>query len=204
MGLKDAMSRINRRDAIRQLAIGGAATAALPAWVENLLAISELHAEHQRKRPAGAAPWKPKVLDVKQNDTVTVLAELIIPETDTPGARAARVNEYIDGVLADATTSDRESFLQGLTWLDLMSQQRYSAPFATATPEHQVALLTELSTASPADMELRRGAEFFAAIRAMTIAGYYTSEAGLLQEIGDPPTLFFSEFTGCTHPEHQG
>src|SRR5687767_13910546 len=170
------MTTINRRDAIRQLAIGGAASAALPAWVENLLAISELHAEHQRKRPAGPAPWKPKVLDVKQNDTVTVLAELIIPETDTPGAKAARVNEYIDGVLADASAADRETFLQGLTWLDLNSQQRYNAAFANATPEHQVAFLTELSTASPSDPELRRGVEFFTAMRAMTIAGYYTSE----------------------------
>ena len=197
------MSTLNRRDAIRQLAIGGAATAALPAWVENLLAISELHAEHQPKRPTAPAPWKPKVFDVTQNDTVTVLAELIIPQTDTPGAKAARVNEYIDGVLADASAADRESFLQGLTWLDLNSQQRYNAAFANATPEHQVAFLTELSTTSPSDPELRRGVEIFTAIRAMTIAGYYTSEPGLLQEIGDPENLFFSEFTGCTHPEHQ-
>src|SRR5918994_4384240 len=118
------MTTINRRDIIRQLAVGGAAAAALPGWVENLLAISELHTEHQRKQPAAATPWKPKVLDVRQNDTVTVLAELIIPETDTPGAKAARVNEYIDSVLADAAAADRESFLQGLTWLDLNSQQR--------------------------------------------------------------------------------
>jgi hypothetical protein len=195
---------VNRRDAIRQLAIGGAVTAALPVWVENLLAVSEQHAQHQKTRGAAPAPWKPKVLDVKQNDTVTVLAELIIPETDTPGAKAARVNEYIDGVLADANAADRDSFLQGLTWLDLNSQQRYSAAFANATPEHQLAFLTDLSTASPSDPELRRGAEFFTAMRAMTIAGYYTSQAGLLQEIGDPEHLFFPEFPGCTHPEHQG
>mgnify|MGYP000532372260 CR=1 FL=1 len=47
---------------------------------------------------AGALPalpqtavWKPKLFDGHQNDTVIVLTELIIPATDTPGAKAAQV-----------------------------------------------------------------------------------------------------------------
>jgi len=183
--------------------VGGAATAALPLWVENLLAIADLHAHQQAKHPAAAAAWTPKVFDDQQNDTVIALTELIIPETDTPGARAAKVNQYIDGVLADAAAADRETFLQGLTWLDLQSRERYRNRFAEAAPEHQVAFLTELSTTAEPVPDQRRGVEFFRAIRAMTIAGYYTSEPGLLQEIGDPPQLFFAEFPGCTHPEHQ-
>ena len=39
----------------------------------------------------------------RQNELVITLTELIIPQTDTPGAKAAKVNEYIDTVLADAT-----------------------------------------------------------------------------------------------------
>jgi hypothetical protein len=183
--------------------VGGAATAALPLWVENLLAIADLHAHQQATRPASGAPWTPKVFDAAQNEAVIALTELIIPETETPGAKAARVNEYIDGVLADASAADRETFLQGLTWLDLQSRDRYRNRFADAAPEHQVAFLTELSTTATPVPDQRRGVEFFRAIRAMTIAGYYTSEAGLLQEIGDPPQLFFAEFPGCTHPEHQ-
>ena len=38
----------------------------------------------------------------RQNELVITLTELIIPQTDTPGAKAAKVNEYIDMVLADA------------------------------------------------------------------------------------------------------
>ena len=192
---------VTRRDAIRRLAVGGAATAALPLWAEDLLAIADLHA--QQPRPQGAKPWTPKVFDAQQNETVVVLSELIIPETDTPGAKVAKVNEYIDSVLADSKPETRDQFLQGLTWLDLQSQQRFNQRFVNAAPEHQVAFLTELSTATDPTPDQRRGVEFFRAIRAMTIAGYYTSEAGLLQEIGDPPQLFFTEFTGCTHPEHQ-
>ena len=194
-------SNVSRRDALRRLAVGGAATAALPFWVEDLLAIADLHAQQQR--PQDAKPWTPKVFDAQQNETVVTLTELIIPETDTPGAKAAKVNEYIDSVLADSRAQTRDEFLQGLTWLDAQSQQRYNQRFVNAAPEHQVAFLTELSTATDPAPAQRRGVEFFLAIRAMTIAGYYTSEAGLLQEIGDPPQLFFTEFTGCTHPEHQ-
>jgi hypothetical protein len=36
----------------------------------------------------------------------------------------------------------------------------------------------------------------------MTITGYYTSEIGMRQELGDDGQLFFAEFKGCTHPEH--
>jgi hypothetical protein len=40
--------------------------------------------------------WKPLFLDQHQNDTVIALTEAIIPATDTPGAKAALVNRYID------------------------------------------------------------------------------------------------------------
>ena len=46
------------------------------------------------------------------------------------------------------------------------------------------------------------GVEFFQSIKSMTITGYYTSEIGMRQELGDDGQLFFAEFKGCTHPEH--
>ena len=38
----------------------------------------------------------------------------------------------------------------------------------------------------------------------MTIDGYYTTEIGLRQELGDNGQLFLGRFEGCAHPEHQG
>ncbi len=49
----------------------------------------------------------------------------------------------------------------------------------------------------------KTGADFFLAIKSITITGYYTSEVGLREEIGDDGTMSFAEFKGCTHPEHQ-
>ena len=194
---------LDRRQALRRMVMGGAATIAAPLWVENLLAIGDQHAAHRAAAPKAAASWTPKVLNPQQNELVIVLSELIIPQTDTPGAKAAKVNEYIDGVLADANAADREKFLQGLTWIDARSEDRYRARFVNAAPERQIELLTLLST--PAETPVPDnavGVAFFEAIKGMTITGYYTSEIGLKQEIGDDGQMFFAEFKGCTHPEH--
>ena len=196
------MSDLNRRDAIRRLAIGGTAAATLPLWVENLLAIAHVHAEQEPVRQA-AANWAPKVLSASQNEALVALAEAIIPETDTPGAKGARVNEYIDEVLATAKPDDRKRFVDGLEWLDRHSRERHQRAFAALTADEQAALLTPLSESPAHPGSDQAGVEFFRAARAMTIAGYYTSAVGILQEIGEPEGLFFAEFKGCTHAEHQ-
>jgi hypothetical protein len=194
-------SRLTRRQALRQLATGTAAAVSAPLWVDNLLALADQHAAH-RPSPEANGVWAPKVFNPRQNELVITVTELIIPETDTPGAKAAKVNEYIDMVLAVATPEDRDKFLQGLAWIDTRSTETYHSPFVNAPPPQQIDLLTTLSTAttpSPADGP---GVEFFQALKGMTITGFYTSEPGLLQDIGDDGQMFFAEFKGCEHKEH--
>jgi hypothetical protein len=193
-----------RRDALRRLAAGGAAAAAAPFWVERLLAAAAQHGAHQAAPRAAAAPWTPKVLDPRQNELVTVVSELIIPQTDTPGATAAKVNQYIDAVLAEARPDVRDPFLQGIAWLDLRCENRFGTRFVNAPPARQIELLTALSSAADPSPEDKPGVDFFTAIKGMTITGYYTSEVGLKEEIGDDGQVFFVEFKGCTHPEHGG
>ncbi len=144
------------------------------------------------------------------------------------------MNRYIDSVLADAAPADRDSFLQGLTWLDMRSQQRFGRQFANATPDQQIELLTSLDAAASLEPpsrppltavstgpelvgaqasaappppsrispEDKAGVDTYRALKAMTCAGYYSSEIGLMQEIGDDGQMFLTEFKGCTHPEH--
>jgi choline dehydrogenase-like flavoprotein len=73
-----------------------------------------------------------------------------------------------------------------------------------AAAAEQTALLTRLSKEGNSDGEDRIGIEFFEAIKSMTINGYYTTQIGLRQELGDDGQLFLAQFPGCTHPEHQG
>ena len=105
-------------------------------------------------------------------------------------------------MLDGAEPPDREGFLSGLAWLDARSQALYRGTFVSASPVQQAELLTRLSTGASA--EDRAGEEFFTAIKSMTITGYYTSEIGLREELGDNGQLFLPAFEGCTHPEHQG
>ncbi len=151
------------------------------------------------------------------------MAELIIPQTDTAGARAARVHHFIDAVLADAEPAMRNRFLHGLSWIEERSRSRYGVDFIKAAPEQQTALLMPLSrpadTKAPAQKEsayettrpLQQdppdappavARDFFSVMKSLTITGYYTSEAGMKEELGDDGGVFFADYEGCVHPAH--
>ena len=197
---------LDRRQALRTLAFGGIGAVAAPAWAETLAELARDHADHAHATltaAAEAAPWAPKVFSAHQNETVVLLSEMIIPQTDTPGAKAAKVNEFIDLVLDDANETERKQFLSGLAWMDGRSQELFGTDFASAAPEQQTALLTIVASPKNKAFEDQVGIDFFKAIKALTITGYYTSEIGMKQELGDDGQLFFLEYPGCTHPQHK-
>ncbi len=198
--------RVNRRTALRTLATAGIGAAAAPLWIGTLTALAREQAAHVHPAApaaASAAPWTPKVLSARQDETVTSLCELIIPETDTPGAKAALVNRTIDLALASAPPADRASFLAGLAWMDARSTALFATDVRAATPAQQTDLLTRLSSEAGGATEDKTGTDFFAALKSMTIAAYYTTPIGLRQELGDDGQLVLAEFKGCDHPEHQ-
>jgi hypothetical protein len=208
MALGDTMKQqpFSRRDAIRTLAAGGIGVASVPLWVDALSALAREQAPHAHPAmPAAAAtpPWAPKVLSAHQDQTVTVLCELIIPQTETPGAKAAQVNRFIDSVLKEASSEDRASFLNGLAWMDARSTALFGKDVISAAPDQQTALLTRLSSEESAAAEGQVGRDFFHALKSLTIAGYYSTEIGLRKELGDDGQLVLAEFKGCTHSEHQ-
>ena len=182
----------------------GAVAAASSAWVDSLSALALQHAQSPAAQGAIAAQdWTPQVLNPHQNETVITLTELIIPQTETPGAKAARVNRFIDSLLQHAKPADRDGFIRGLAWMDERSRAQFRADFVAAKPAQQTELLTALSKGEGSSPDLRPGVEFFRAIKSMTIDGYYTTQIGLQQELGDNGQLFLAQFTGCDHPEHQ-
>ena len=193
---------MQRRDALRRLALAaslGATTAT--AWVTALTELAHAHAPGAR--PQSSATWQPKVFTAHYNETIVTLTELIIPQTDTVGAKAAEVNVFIDTILNDAGTAEREAFLRGLSWIDDRSRELFGTTFITAEPSEQTALLTVISSEDNQSMSDRIGVEFFQALKELTVTGYYTSEVGMLEELGDDGGLDFDDDPGCQHPEHQ-
>jgi gluconate 2-dehydrogenase gamma chain len=197
---------VSRRDALRAVATG-AGVAAGALWVSRLEVLAQDPALHTHIAAAAmtqAPPFTPKALNKEQLETVATLAELIIPTTETPGARTALVDRFIDNVLANSRPADKERFLTGLAWMDTRSAALNGGKaFTAATPEQQTALLTRLAAESGQDAEDLPGVPFFTAIKGMTIAGYYSTQIGLEKELGDSGQLFNPTFVGCTHKEHQ-
>lgn len=197
-------NRLNRRDALRTLAAGAAGVAAT-SWVDSLSALAQSHAHTPEAAVVmSAQAWKPRVLTPAQNTTVIALTELIIPETDTPGAKAVGVNRFVDRVLQAASRAEREKFVRGLAWLDEQSKAASGKTFVSSTPAEQTALLTRIADEKNTAEGDKAGVEFFRAIKSMTISGYYTTEIGLRRELGDDGQLAIEQFVGCDHPEHGG
>ncbi len=137
--------------------------------------------------------WKPSFLDDHQNETVIALTELIIPATDTPGAKAAHVNRYIDLFLRDGDQTQRERVITGLNWLDGHSIHEHGRPFVHLTPAQQTAMLAALDAGAGA------GHDFFQGAKWMTVGIYYNTQIGYqeLNKGGRVPASF-----GCTHESH--
>jgi hypothetical protein len=153
---------------------------------------------HERGASATRGPQERRVLDEHQDRTVTAIAEHIIPATDTPGAREAKVNEFIDLLLAEWLDEDeRRGFLRGLANVDARSLNLFGTVFVQGTDSQQVAILSGLDAELTALREARldTGEHFFAAMKWLTLYGYYTSEIGQTQEL--EASIIPGRYDGC-------
>jgi gluconate 2-dehydrogenase gamma chain len=128
--------------------------------------------------PITDGPPTSAIFSAEQRALVSALSERVIPTTDTPGAIAAGVPDYIEKLLADwSAPSDRVPIIEGLLAIDAVSVQQYGLPAIKATAEQQDALLTRAM-----NNEFEGGASFFILFRQLVVTGYYTSEIGMTQE----------------------
>jgi hypothetical protein len=180
---------VSRRAALRRLGAGAGAVALLP-WLsdEGLLAYGAL----QKKQ---AAPVL-KALTPPQYASLDALVDTIIPTDErSPGARAARVADYIDLLLSESEADLKLQWTDGLAALDAESATRFHGPFSKLTPDQAEALLTDISRNEKdpkTPLEL-----FFVLSKRATVAGYYTSEIGIHQDLHYKGNVFTPEFVGC-------
>jgi hypothetical protein len=189
---------MNRRDALRLFTAG----AVLPALAP------ELFAFYQQAHPGGS--YTLRTLNPHQNDTVVAMIDQIIPATDTPGAKGARVNEFIDVILTEwATEEERTRFLDGLAVVDKQSNQLFGKDFVAASTSQQVTLLRSMDDAATViRAEMRRHApntppeadsqlkgDFFIVFKNITLHGYYTSEVAFTKELN--LEIIPGAFHGC-------
>ncbi len=197
-----------RRDALKTLVMGAGGLTTLPivGQAETARAASAAMGTPATADPAGQseANWKPRFFDEHQNQTLIVLTDLIIPATDTPGAKAALVNRYLDLKYNEESPERQDEIIQGLGWLDGRSLSLHGKPFVSLTQQEQTAILDPLANPGNSNPEDQPGVRFFELIKELTIFGYYTSRIGLDEELRYLGDRYNTSFPGaCTHPEHQ-
>jgi len=157
---------MQRREVVRFL---GAALALpfLPHGAEAAIRLGK--SLHER---LGDVPFS--TLNRDQQALVTNIAEMIIPETDTPGATSVKVPEFIDLILTErATDEERAAFLTGLSDIDARALAMGSPRFVGLPAAKKVELMASLDAASTE----KTGAAFaFRRLKALTVYGYFTSK----------------------------
>ncbi|MEO8560536.1 MAG: gluconate 2-dehydrogenase subunit 3 family protein [bacterium] len=107
-----------------------------------------------------SAQWRARTLSASQLDLVSTLAEHIIPRTNTPGARDAGVERFIDAILTDYyAAEERQRFVTGLADMDARAQKAHGVAFLKTTKAQQMALLTALDAESYPPQQLLAKAE---------------------------------------------
>jgi gluconate 2-dehydrogenase gamma chain len=181
----------DRRGALKIISAIGA-TCAYPYAGDELY--GQTTAEHQHATGAAAPmPAKPSFFKEADFRVVSRIADLIIPATDTPGAVGAEVPMYIDMVIG-RNKAQQKLATEGLQWL---AQKN----FMELGEKEQLAILEPLCAAADAGDLKARPAQFFQMMKNLTADGYYTSQAGLMKELGYSGNTAMAEFPTCLH-EH--
>lgn len=129
--------------------------------------------------------WKPEFLSNDQGILISEVAEVIIPKTDTPGAKEVGVPGFIDQMLKDVySKEDQDRFMEGLKAFDEAAKKEYGDPFIELDPEQQEAFVKKQHQEA---IETSRSVKptppkpFILMTKELTMLGFFTSEAGATQ-----------------------
>ena len=200
-------SAISRRAALKVL--GAAPVVGVGAFLEQQQSQTQTRQTHEApnqpardtKQPPPTQPRR-RFFTPRELRTVRVLADDIIPRDERSGsATEAGVPEFMDYNLSVEETTDetRIAWRGGLRWMDRESRRRFGVPYASATATQRHQILDDIAWPDRVRPELQHGAAFFARVRDMTAAGFFSSAVGFkdLQYIGN---TFVPVWNGCPEP----
>ena len=174
---------MNRRDAIKKAALMFGGSLLMPdilkAWTHPMI-------ENPNFR-----------LTAAQDALIAEIAETIVPTTDTPGAKAAGVPNFIKKMLADCYRENYSTyFMKELDNVDADTKSKFNVSFMDATPEQRTLILKIYEKkAKDEAAKFREEAKswgqstlpserpFFATMKDLTVTGYFTSEIGCTQAL---------------------
>ncbi|MBN8837584.1 MAG: gluconate 2-dehydrogenase subunit 3 family protein [Sphingobacteriia bacterium] len=138
-------------------------------------------------------------------DFLNEVAETILPKTNTPGAKDAKVGDYMKVMVNDCyTEKDQKAFYAGIKQLDEACNKMHQTNFMKASPEQRKALLIELDKEAKAFQKEKGEKEkaekekagkernkvfefepnhYFTMMKQLTLSGFFTSEVGAKQAL---------------------
>ncbi|MCP5381167.1 MAG: gluconate 2-dehydrogenase subunit 3 family protein [Kordiimonadaceae bacterium] len=156
----DQKNELNRRDLLKNVALmtGGILSASIISSVlSGALAQDVIIVDHP-------------VFSDDDLKLVAEMADMIIPNTDTPGAKAALVHDYIHAIVGDwYYDGEREKFMRGLKAVD--------GRFLNGSAAERKSIMTAL------DNEKSDEKTFFEEFKELTLVGYFSSQIGAEEEL---------------------
>jgi gluconate 2-dehydrogenase gamma chain len=179
---------IDRREAIKRTALlMGAAVSA-----------SAISGVLQGCKPTPELIYEPVFFTPDQARIITEVAEIIIPKTDTPGAKDAGVPGFIDTMLKDCyKKEDQDRFLEGLAAFDSAAKTTYGDRFIYCKSEQQADHVKKVHDAALKEAKENREAKrpFILTMKELTLLGFFTSEPGATQVLQYVPVP--GSYKGC-------
>ena len=179
--------KMDRRTTLRLLAAG---------VLSQRLGRTQQHLHQLAKAPE---KYRLQFFSEAENEIVDRVAEMILPgDSRSGGAHDARVSYYIDLVMANSSKRTQSMWRERFAAFRSMAVQQFGGEFARLNENQQAAVLDALAAKEhqPAeDAEM-----FFKEVKKLTIFAYYTSEIGLLKELGYKGNQALAEFPACVAP----
>jgi hypothetical protein len=170
---------MDRRTAIRTLATATALPVLAPEDATALLDARRLVAS----TPPTGGPHVPPALTEGELEIVGLVADIILPRTDTPGATDVGVPAFIDLIASEWMHADEARELsEGLARLDATATGRFDLPFASCTAPERLELVRELDAQLPPPGSADDTPEgFYPTLKRLVLVGYFTTEVGAAQ-----------------------
>ncbi|MEO6864148.1 MAG: gluconate 2-dehydrogenase subunit 3 family protein [Gemmatimonadaceae bacterium] len=188
----DTNKGISRRDALKLL--GAVPLTGALHWTPEALS----RATHVLQQDGDTAPdVKRKFFSAHEDATVRILVDMIIPRDERSGsATEARVPEFMDYMLAEASERNRVEMHGGLAWLDTECNKRFNISFVKCTDAQHKQVLDDISWPARARPEFSHGVQFFNSFRDLTASGFFSSQMGWkdVRYIGN---VFNPNWNGC-------
>ena len=110
------------------------------------------------------------------------IAETILPATNTPGAKEAKVGEFMTVIVNDCyEAKDQTTFMAGFTKLNEASNKANGKSFMEATAAQRHDLLVALDAEAAAYQKAKKPEEqkhYFTMFKELTLWGFFSSEVG--------------------------